>query len=59
MGIWNWFTGQPKDIDRDPNEFKCVGRGYQSKHYEEQPPANIQYEQLDEDGTVYWLNDEE
>ena len=58
MGIWAWFTGQPKDIDRDPNEFKCVGQGYRGRHYEEQPPANVQYEQLSGDAT-YWYNEDE
>jgi hypothetical protein len=61
MGLLEWFRGKPKEIDRDPNEhryLRCVGRGYQGRHYGEQPPANVQYEQLSGDDTI-WLNEDE
>ena len=61
MGLRDWLMGKPKEMDRDPNEprsLKNVGWGYQGQHYEEQPPANVQYEQVDEDGSTYWLNED-
>lgn len=61
MGLRDWFRSKPKDMDRDPNEhhYLRVGWGYQGQHYEEQPPANVQSEQLGEDGSTYWLNEDE
>jgi len=69
MGIWDRILvalEQCNDLentygDSDPNEHHClkyVGRGYRGRHYEEQPPANVQYEQLGED-TTYWYNEDE
>jgi hypothetical protein len=58
MGIWDLFKGKPEESEREHKYLKNVGRGYQGKHYEEQPPANVQYEQLGDKDT-YWLNDDD